>query len=81
MVDAIDDDGQRGEVAWPRSDFALRMADFRAMESWARKAMAFAERAERKTARTLHFERQNGLVNVIVDEPQRIANTIPSIGE
>ena len=33
------------------------------------------------TARTLDFERQNGFVNVVVDEPQDIANTIPSIWE
>ena len=30
------------------------------------------------TARTLAFERDNGFVNVVVDEPQGIANTIPS---
>ena len=31
--------------------------------------------------RTLTFERENGLVNVVVDAPQGIANTIPSIWE
>ena len=33
------------------------------------------------TVRTLDFERQNGFVNVVVDEPQDIANTIPSVWE
>ena len=36
---------------------------------------------EKHTARTLAFERHNGLVNVVVDEPQGIANTIPSVWE
>jgi uncharacterized protein YecE (DUF72 family) len=36
---------------------------------------------ERHTNRTLQFERDNGLINVIVDEPQGIANTIPSVWE
>jgi uncharacterized protein YecE (DUF72 family) len=36
---------------------------------------------ERHTARTLAFERENGLVNVVVDEPQGMANTIPSVWE
>src|SRR5258705_10404848 len=36
---------------------------------------------EKHTARTLAFERDNGLVNVIVDEPQGIANTIPAVWE
>ena len=35
----------------------------------------------RHAARTLAFERDNGLVNVVVDEPQGIANTIPSVWE
>jgi uncharacterized protein YecE (DUF72 family) len=37
--------------------------------------------SERHTTRTLDFERQNGFVNVVVDEPQDIANTIPSAWE
>ena len=37
--------------------------------------------SERHTHRTLQFERDNGLVNVIVDEPQGIANTIPAVWE
>jgi len=36
---------------------------------------------ERRTARTLAFERDNGLVNVVVDEPHGIPNTIPSVWE
>ena len=36
---------------------------------------------ERHVARTLAFERDNALVNVVVDEPQGIANTIPSVWE
>jgi uncharacterized protein YecE (DUF72 family) len=37
--------------------------------------------SERHVARTLAFERENGLVNVVVDEPQGVANTIPSVWE
>jgi uncharacterized protein YecE (DUF72 family) len=37
--------------------------------------------SEKHTKRTLEFERQNGLVNVVVDEPQDIRNTIPSVWE
>ena len=36
---------------------------------------------DKHTARTLAFERANGLVNVVVDEPQGVANTIPSVWE
>jgi uncharacterized protein YecE (DUF72 family) len=36
---------------------------------------------EKHTARTLAFERDNGFVNVVVDEPQGIAHTIPSVWE
>lgn len=36
---------------------------------------------DRHVARTLDFERANGLVNVVVDEPQGIANTIPAVWE
>jgi len=36
------------------------------------------ETAKRMT-RTLDFERANGLVNVVVDAPSGIANTIPSV--
>jgi uncharacterized protein YecE (DUF72 family) len=37
--------------------------------------------SERRAARTLAFERENALVNVVVDEPQGIANTIPAVWE
>jgi uncharacterized protein YecE (DUF72 family) len=37
--------------------------------------------SERHMTRTLNFERQNDFVNVVVDEPQQIANTIPSVWE
>jgi uncharacterized protein YecE (DUF72 family) len=36
---------------------------------------------DRHTARTLAFERDNGLANVIVDAPQSVASTIPSVWE
>ena len=36
---------------------------------------------ERHVRRTLAFERENGFVNVVVDEPQGIANTIPAVWE
>ena len=36
---------------------------------------------DRHTARTLAFERENGFVNVVVDEPQGVPNTIPSVWE
>jgi uncharacterized protein YecE (DUF72 family) len=35
--------------------------------------------SERHIARTLALERDNGLVNVVVDEPPGIANTIPGV--
>jgi uncharacterized protein YecE (DUF72 family) len=37
--------------------------------------------SEKHTTRTLAFERDNELVNVVVDEPQGIANTIPAVWE
>lgn len=36
---------------------------------------------DKHSARTLAFERANGLVNVVVDAPQGIANTIPAVWE
>ena len=36
---------------------------------------------ERHTARTLAFERENALVNVVVDAPRNVANTIPAVWE
>jgi uncharacterized protein YecE (DUF72 family) len=37
--------------------------------------------SDRHTARTLEFERDNGFVNVVVDEPRDIPNTIPGVWE
>jgi uncharacterized protein YecE (DUF72 family) len=37
--------------------------------------------SDRHAARTLTFERENGFVNVVVDEPQGIVNTIPAVWE
>jgi class 3 adenylate cyclase/tetratricopeptide (TPR) repeat protein len=45
LADALDDDRRRGEVAWRRCDIAMRTADYRAQESAARQAMAFALRS------------------------------------
>jgi uncharacterized protein YecE (DUF72 family) len=36
---------------------------------------------DRHAARTLRFERENGLVNVVVDAPQDVASTIPAVWE
>jgi uncharacterized protein YecE (DUF72 family) len=57
----------------------------RAMLAGFRLAVEFRNRSwfdgERHAARTLAFERDNGLVNLVVDEPQGIANTIPAVWE
>ncbi len=45
VADALDDDSRRSLVARRRSLFGLRTADYRAQESAAVQAMAFAERA------------------------------------
>ena len=45
LADALDDDTRCAEVAWLRSDIALRTADFPAMEEAARQGMALALRA------------------------------------
>jgi uncharacterized protein YecE (DUF72 family) len=37
--------------------------------------------SDRRASRTLQFERDNALVNVVVDAPQGIPNTIPSVWE
>jgi len=37
--------------------------------------------SDKHVARTLAFERENAFVNVVVDEPQGIANTIPAVWE
>ena len=49
LADILDDDERRAEVAWRRSDIALRTADYRAMERAARQSMALAERAADST--------------------------------
>jgi len=36
---------------------------------------------DKHTNRTLRFERENDLVNVVVDEPQEVPNTIPQVWE
>jgi uncharacterized protein YecE (DUF72 family) len=36
---------------------------------------------ERNTERTLQFERENGLANVIVDEPQGFSSSVPAVWE
>jgi uncharacterized protein YecE (DUF72 family) len=57
----------------------------RAMLAGLRLAIEFRNKSwfdgDKHTARTLAFERDNGLVNVVVDEPQGIANTIPPVWE
>lgn len=35
--------------------------------------------SEKHTERTLRFERENGFANVVVDEPQGVANSIPAV--
>ena len=45
LAQALDDDQRRAEVAWRRSNIAMRMGDFPAMQATARQAMALAERA------------------------------------
>ena len=45
LADALDDDRRRSEVAWRRSDIAMRTGEARSMESGARQALALAERA------------------------------------
>ena len=45
LADTLDDDDRRAEVAWRRSDIALRTADYPAMERAARQSLALAERA------------------------------------
>jgi len=57
----------------------------RAMLAGFRLAIEFRNKSwfdgDKHAARTLAFERDNGLVNVVVDEPQGIANTIPAVWE
>ena len=51
LADSLDDESRRAEVAWRRCDLALRTGDFRSGDSFARQAMAFAERAGDLTLR------------------------------
>ena len=44
LADALDDDRRRGEVAWRRSAFAMRTADYKTQESASRQAMEYARR-------------------------------------
>ena len=57
----------------------------RAMLAGFRVAIEFRNRtwfdSDRHAARTLAFERENGFVNVVVDEPHGIVNTIPAVWE
>lgn len=45
LAEQLDDDRCRGEVAWRRSDIAMRTGDFAAQDAAARTAMRLAERA------------------------------------
>ena len=71
-------------VAFHPKSFAY-IEHCRAMLAGFRLAIEFRNKSwfdgERHTACTLTFERDNGLVNVVVDEPQGIANTIPAVWE
>jgi uncharacterized protein YecE (DUF72 family) len=57
----------------------------RAMLAGFRLAVEFRNRtwfeSEKHAERTLAFERDNGLVNVVVDAPQGVAGTIPAVWE
>ena len=44
LADTLDDDVLRFEAAWRRCDIALRIADYRAVEAVARRALMIAER-------------------------------------
>jgi class 3 adenylate cyclase/tetratricopeptide (TPR) repeat protein len=67
LADALGDDRRRGEVAWRRSDIAMRTADYRTMESAARQAMALAERA--------------GAVELRLRAQQRVASALGRLGD
>ena len=45
LAQSLNDDRRRAEVAWRRSDIAMRTGDFRAMQDAARQAVALAEGA------------------------------------
>jgi uncharacterized protein YecE (DUF72 family) len=71
-------------VAFHRESFA-HLEHCRAMMAGLPMAVEFRNRTwfddEKRAATTLRFERENGLTNVVVDEPQGIPNTIPPIWE
>ncbi len=71
-------------VAFHPESFAY-IEHCRAMLAGFRLAVEFRNRTwfegGKHVQRTLAFERDNGLVNVVVDEPQGIANTIPAVWE
>jgi uncharacterized protein YecE (DUF72 family) len=71
-------------VAFHRENFE-HLEHCRAMLAGFNVAVEFRNKTwfedEKRIDRTLRFERDNGLVNVVVDEPQGIANTIPSVWE
>jgi uncharacterized protein YecE (DUF72 family) len=71
-------------VAFHRDNFA-HLEHCRAMLAGFNVAVEFRNKSWFDTAKhrntTLKFERENGLVNVVVDEPQGIPSTIPSIWE
>jgi len=92
VLDVLRDAGKLGAVhmqfapwvAFHPESFAY-VEHCRAMLAGFTVAVEFRNRTwfdtDRHMARTLQFERDNGLVNVVVDAPQGIANTIPSVWE
>jgi uncharacterized protein YecE (DUF72 family) len=92
VLDVLRDGGKLGAVhmqfapwvAFHPESFAY-LEHCRAMLAGYTMAVEFRNRTWFDTARhgerTLRFERENGLVNVVVDAPQGIANTIPSVWE
>jgi uncharacterized protein YecE (DUF72 family) len=71
-------------VAFHRENFA-HLEHCRAMLAGFNVAVEFRNRtwfaSDKHSKTTLKFERENGLVHVVVDEPQGIPNTIPSVWE
>ena len=67
IADSLDDDTQRGEVAWRRSDIALKTADFRTSASSARQAMALAERVGAVALRLRAQQRLAGALGMLGD--------------
>jgi hypothetical protein len=67
VADALDDDGRRAYAARRRSSLAMRMADHRAQEAEARRALAFAQRA--------------GDVSNRLEAQRLLADALASLGE